>query len=364
MHKMTQPKLFERDSKLWVRFSLNGKQVRRALNLDDTKLNRKLANTQLIPQMVIKVHTGEFFKNDEDKNKLPLIDDYVKRSFEMHKATRKKSTHNDCLGMYNNHIKQYFGDKRLDELKPSEIKIWQNTLVEKGLSASYIKHIRSVLTLMYRDAMEDEIIDKNPFDLVRIPKILPTEIHPFRLDEIKEILSNSTGWVKNFIALAFFTGARSGEMVGLKWEDIDFSKKEIYIRRAIKMGEISTPKATSSIRVVDILDSLLPYLKDQYRLTGDKNSYVFLNQDDEHLYDIKRVRDTHWKKVLKKCDIEYRPIYHTRHTFATIMLENNEDILWVSNMMGHVNATMTLSKYARYIKRADKKRATFLEKIA
>ena len=50
-----------------------------------------------------------------------------------------------------------------------------------------------------------------------------------------------------------------------------------------------------------------------------------------------------------------------RHTFATIMLENSEDILWVSNMLGHTDATMTFSRYARYIKRKDKKRATFLK---
>ena len=68
--------------------------------------------------------------------------------------------------------------------------------------------------------------------------------------------------------------------------------------------------------------------------------------------------------MLKLASLEYRPIYHTRHTFATIMLENNEDILWVSNMLGHVNSTMTLTKYARYIKRADKARATFLKDIA
>jgi integrase len=46
------------------------------------------------------------------------------------------------------------------------------------------------------------------------------------------------------------------------------------------------------------------------------------------------------------------------------MLLNNEDILWVSNMLGHINSTMTLSKYARYIKRANKKRATFLKDVA
>ena len=364
MHKMTQPKLFSRDGKLWIRFSLDGKNIRRTLNMDDTKPNRKLADTQVIPQMILKVHSGEFFKNNNDKNKIPLIDEYIYKSFEMHKATRKQSTHNDCVGMYKNHIKEFFGTKRLNELKPSDIKIWQNKLLERGLSPARVKSIRNVLTAMYRDALEDEIIDKNPFTLVRIPKILPTEINPFSLDDIQKLLSVTNGWLQNFIALAFFTGARSGEMIGLKWEDINFSKKEIYIQRAIKMGEISTPKTSSSIRSIDMLDALIPYLENQYSLTGKKKSYIFLNDNDEHIYDIKRIRDTHWKKALKLVDLDYRPIYHTRHTFATIMIENNEDILWVSNMLGHVNSTMTLSKYARYIKRANKDRATFLKDVA
>jgi len=356
MQKMTQPKLYPRGKKLWVRFTLNGEVIKRSLNIEDTKANRKLANTQIIPQMILKVHSGEFFKTtQEDKNKIPLIDDYVQKSLEMHKSSRKASTQKDCIGMYKNHIKPYFAKKRLNELKPSTIKIWQNTLLEKGLSPSYIKHIRCVLTLMYRDAQEDEIVDKNPFDLVRVPKILPTQINPFSLEDIQTILSNATGWVKNFIALAFFTGARSGEMIGLRWEDIDFKKKEIYINRTIKMGEISSPKTVSSIRSIDMLDSLIPYLEDQYSLTGKRNTYVFLNENYEHLYDIKRVRDTHWKKVLKLSGLDYRPIYHTRHTFATIMIENNEDILWVSNMLGHVNSTMTLS---------NKERVTFLKDVA
>jgi len=363
MQKMTQPKLYPRGNKLWVRFTLNGEVIKRSLNIEDNRANRKLANTQIVPQMILKASTGEFFKND-DTVKIPLIGEYVLKSLEMHKSSRKASTQKDCVGMYNNHIKPYFAKKRLNELKPSTIKIWQNTLLEKGLSPSYIKHIRCVLTLMYRDAQEDEIVDKNPFDLVRVPKILPTQIHPFSLEDIKLILSNASGWVKNFIALAFFTGARSGEMVGLRWEDIDFSKKEIYINRTIKMGEISSPKTISSIRSIDMLDSLIPYLEEQYSLTGKHNTYVFLNENYEHIYDIKRVRDTQWKKVLKLSGLDYRPIYHTRHTFATIMIENNEDILWVSNMLGHVNSTMTLSKYARYIKRANKQRATFLQKIA
>ena len=137
--------------------------------------------------------------------------------------------------------------------------------------------------------------------------------------------------------------------------------EEININQAIKMGQVSSPKTVSSRRMIDIIDVLLPYLKDQYRLTGN-SEYVFLNDDGEHFYDIKRIRDTHWKKTLEKCGLKYRPIYHTRHTFATVMLENGEDILRASHMLGHTDATMTLSKYARYIKRDNKSKGAFLQK--
>ncbi len=361
MHKMTQPKIYIRAKKLWIRFSLDGEVIKRSLNLDNTKANIKLANTQIIPQMIIQVHSGEFFENIKDK--MPLIDEFVYKSFEMHRGTRKLRTHNDCVSMYNNHIKEFFGQTKLDQLKPSDIKIWQNTLLDRGLSPARVKTIRSVLTSMYRDALEDEIVNRNPFTLVRVPKIIPPEIFPFSLKEIQNILSVTNGWLQNFLAVAFFTGARSGELLGLKWEDINFDKKEIFIKRSIKFGEISTPKTTSSTRCIDILDTLVPFLKNQFEITGKKNTFVFLNDKDEHIYDIKRVRETHWRRALKSAGLDYRPIYHTRHTFATVMIENNEDILWVANMLGHINSTMTLSRYARYIKRANKQRATFLEKM-
>ena len=136
--------------------------------------------------------------------------------------------------------------------------------------------MRSVLFTMFNDAIKDEIIDKNPLLVVKTPKIPRTSINPFTLDEINLILSNSEGQYRNFYATAFFTGMRSGEIIGLRWEDIDFENQEIDIQRSIKMSEISTPKTDNSIRTIDILDSLMPYLKDQYKLTGDKSSYVFL----------------------------------------------------------------------------------------
>jgi len=342
---------------IWVRFSHNGKNYRKTLGLANTKANMKLAKNEIMPQMQIKLYSGELFEVA-----VPTVDEYAKLSFKIHSTTRKESTQNDYRISYEKHIKPHLGSKKLDAIKASDISLWQNKVLE-SVSPRRLKNIRAVLSTIIQDAMRDEIILRNPLPLVKLPRAEKVEITPFSIDEIFTILDKAQGQFKNFCALGFFSGMRSGEMIGLRWEDIDFFKNEIYIRRAIKMGVISTPKTENSVRYIDIIDSLLPYLKEQYKLTAHKNSYVFLNENDENFYDIKRIRNTHWKRVLKECDLNYRPIYHTRHTFATVMLENGEDILWVSNMLGHKDSTMTLSRYARYIKRDDKRRATFLENI-
>ena len=342
---------------LWVDFYDNdGKRQRKSLKLPNTKANMKLAKNKIVPALLHRLQNNECIEKS-----VPTLDEYKIKSFEMNKAHRRATTQNDYEISYKKHIAPYLGKKKLDKIKASDLELWQNKVIE-SVSPRRLKNIRAVLSGILNDAYRDELINKNPLTLVRTIKADKVEIKPFGIEEISLILENADGWIKNFLALAFFTGMRSGEMIGLKWSDIDFFKLEIDIKRSRKMGVDGKLKTESSYRVIEILDSLLPYLKNQYQLTSSKNSYVFLNKDDEPLYDIKRVRNTHWKRVLEKSNLEYRTIYQTRHTFATIMLENGEDILWISHMLGHTDSSMTLSRYARYIKRENKKRGQFLKK--
>ena len=345
-------------TELWYSYTHNGKRVRKPLGLNDTKANRKLVENEIFPDLLVKLKNDELFKNAKE---VPTIDEFILHSFKLHKSERNRQTHDDYIGIYKNHIKDFFKNRRIDDIKPSHIQLWQNNILDKGISPARIRTMRTVLTTMYNDAIKDEIVDKNPLSVVRTPKISQTIINPFTLSEIELILSNAKGQFKNFYATAFFTGMRSGELIGLRWSDVDFTNGEISVSRRIKMGDIGSPKTVNSIRTVEILDTLIPYLQEQYKLTGHLNSYIFLNKDNEHFYDIKRIRDTHWKRDLKAVGLDYRPIYHTRHSFATLMLSNNEDILWVSSMLGHKDSTMTLSVYAKYIKRDKKKRGQFLD---
>jgi integrase len=350
-------KLINRNGKLWITFYHQSNRYRRALNLDDTKANRKLANTKIIPEIVYKLNSGEFFKR-----KIPTVSEYAKISLELHSKDRKASTTYDYETSIRLHILPTFGTKPLNEIKPSDIQLWQNNLLDT-LKPRRVRNIRATFNTIFDDALRDEIIDKNPISRVKTPKLDKVDVKSFTMDELKKIINTATGEMKAFVALGFFTGLRSGEIIGLRWEDVNFKKREINIVRAIKMGTISTPKTKNSIRTIDILDNLLPYLEEQYRLTGKHKSYVFLNKYNEHYYDIKRIRDSKWKHLLKECEIPYRTIYQMRHTFATVMIENGEDILWVSNMLGHSDSSMTLQMYAKYRKRDNVKRAQFLNNI-
>ena len=264
--------LTNRDGKLWITFYYQSKRYRKSLALDDTKGNRKYATNVLIPEIQYKLNSGEFFNTNTKK--VPTVGEFAQVSLELHKSYRKQSTIYDYQSSLKNHILPYFENTPINEIKPSDLALWQNKVLER-VSAGRLKNIRIVLNTILEDALNDDIITKNPFSSVKLPKRNPIIIHPFSIDEIKTILARAEGMYQCFYAIGFFTGMRTGEIVGLKWDDIDFERKEIHISRSIRMGVESSPKTSNSIRTIDLLDHLVPYLKKQFYRTGDKNSYVF-----------------------------------------------------------------------------------------
>lgn len=271
MGKITKPKITARNQKLYVSFSVDGQQVRKSLNLEDTKVNRQLAEVQVIPQLIIKANSGEFFNN----TKIPTVDEFSKVSFNIHKNDRREFTQKSYIRSYELHIKPIFGSMKIDKIKPSLIASWQNNLLD-NLSSSTVQTIRIIFYTMLDDAMRDEYITKNPIALIKAPKSEETRLKkPFSVDEINKIFNFITPKMKAYFAIGFYTGMRTGEIIGLKWSDIDMSKKTINISRAIRQGVEGTPKTKNSIREIEILDVLIPYLLKHRELSKDTSIYVF-----------------------------------------------------------------------------------------
>ena len=186
------------------------------------------------------------------------------------------------------------------------------------------------------------------------------ESKPFTEDEVKLLLTNCKNQVlKNYLQIAFFTGCRTGEILALKWSDVDLSNGKISINKTINKFDITSPKTRSSIREIDILPLVKEALKSQKSING-KSEFVFCSKDDfSKLY---FTLQKEWKRLLNEVGLEYRTLYHTRHTFSSIMLSHNENLLWVSKrMLGHSNANMTLKIYAHYVETQGEQHGAFLK---
>jgi integrase len=143
----------------------------------------------------------------------------------------------------------------------------------------------------------------------------------------------------------------AGECIGLKWEYIDFNRKTISIREQMVNGEQKQIlKTAKSQRIIPIIEALIPYLENQYKLTGKYGSYVFLtSRTNKHYHSAGKIREQIWIKALEKANVSYRNLHQTRGTFISTLISNGEDINYVSKIAGHENVKVTLEKYSEYI---------------
>lgn len=190
-------------------------------------------------------------------------------------------------------------------------------------------------------------------------------VNPFTLEEIEQLLLKSGGYLKNFIGIMSRTGMRPGELTGLRWSDVDFDNEIIKVRRTRILGKNGPPKKKASVRDVEMLLGVKDFFQAQFELTGNNsNGDVFLNSSNEPFYSHDIIAKQ-FKSLLDKKDKRY--LYQLRHSFATMMISEGEDILWVSKMLGHKSSDITLKAYAKafkisHNKNERKQRALFLEK--
>lgn len=271
---------------------------------------------------------------------------------------------------FNNHIAPIFGKRELQSITPLEIERWQNKLLQKYKHLT-VQKFRSILFSIFEKAKNNDLVDKNPLEKVTAPKVQlnrpTTEITPFTETELTKIIENANGYMKNFIQFMLATGMRPGEIVALKWNDINFERKKIDVERTRirsekpKETEDGSTKTDSSDRGIDMLTLAEDALIKQKELTG-KYEYIFLNQSKRPFY-THDVIGVNFDKILRKSGVKDRPLYNLRHTFASQLISKGVDITWVSKMLGHKDVAITLKIYTKFIQEDDETRLKKIAKI-
>jgi integrase len=173
-------------------------------------------------------------------------------------------------------------------------------------------------------------------------------IEPLRPGEANLVMRFSPPPWKHFYQLSILTGIRTGEALGLRWDDFRGSEGYFRVRRSRTGGVVGTTKTTGSDRDIPLLRPVREIW--EMRRQGNKTGspWFFYSPSGRGVMGLGTLRG-YWHRVLRLLEIKDRPLYATRHTFASLAIAAGEDPLWVAKVMGHSRPDQLLLRYAQYV---------------
>lgn len=365
--------------KLFIDFRYQGIRCREQTLLSDTARNRKQLET-LIQRMEAKVLVGdfdyaEFFPGSKNLKKLedagvlpkngegvlgqsesttPLFTDFADQWFLESKIQWRNSHTRNVESILASSLKPAFKGKRVSEISKPDILAARNKMARrKGRGASGLmapKTINSHMTILRMILTEaaERFDFTNPYLNIKPLKQQKVHIEPFSLNEVEKILETVREDYRNYYLVRFYTGMRTGEVDGLKWEHVDFEKREILVRETLIHGQTEYTKTDGSQREIPMFGPVYDALKTQYEATGKLSKFVFCNRLGEPL-DHNNVTKRVWYPLLDHLKLKKRRPYQTRHTAATLLLASGENPEWVARTLGHSSTEMLFKVYSRYI---------------
>lgn len=250
------------------------------------------------------------------------------------------------------YISPYIGKCSLQKISIKSLQIWINSLVEQKLSSSTIRLIVQIFRMSIRFAQKRHFLRSDPTEGLHLPKIKKRKIHALSVKEQKKLEKVALkGTEGASVLISLYTGLRIGEISALKWSDIDFSTQIIYVQRTLqriplRKEECQTQlifqkaKTGDSERVVPFSSKLKTYLL----ALKKKSRSPFVIATREKALEPRSIT-YHFRKILKKANLNHLHFHQLRHTFATRALEIGGDIASISALLGHHSPRFTLDVY-------------------
>ncbi|ENO76870.1 integrase [Thauera sp. 63] len=261
-----------------------------------------------------------------------------------------------------------FGEKEVGQISKADVLAYRAELgkaTAKGkqtkLSAARINKMLNPLRQILNEAA-DRFDFRTPFDSVKQLKTKRTDVDPFTLAEVKQILDTVRPDFRHYFTVRFFTGLRTGEVDGLQWKYVDFDNRLILVRETIVGGEEEYTKTDGSQRDIQMSQLVFDALKAQFEATGKLSKFVFCNRLGTPL-DHKNVTNRVWYPLLRHLNLKKRRPYQCRHTAATLWLASGEAPEWIARQLGHTTTEMLFRVYSRYVPNLTRRDGSAFERL-
>jgi len=288
------------------------------------------------------------------------LKDYFDHWLKLKKEQLKPSTYDTYMRMVKNHIKPKIGHIRIDKLKPAHLDKFYGEMKKKNLSAGSIQKTHNIIKTALNQAVAYGNIGRNPALVVKPPRSTQRDIECWDEEQVRTFLDIARE-EREFIAfyLALTTGMRQGEILGLKWTDINLEDKKIIIERTIShdgksFGELKTKTSKRSViltngAVEELKKHFLMIKKERIKkgeLYENKNLVVCTKNGTQIT---PRNLTRSWYMLLDKSKLPPIRFHDLRHTHATLLLKQGVHPKIVSERLGHSNVRITLDTYSHLL---------------
>src|SRR4029077_4954522 len=272
----------------------------------------------------------------------------------------KPSTIRSYQSNLDSHIEPFFGARQLAEVTLASVQEFIKTLLGKGLSAKTIGNVIVILKEMFKHAVQWGYLDANPVQYVERPRGEDKEIDVLTPDEIRRLLDAQKEPLRTLLLTAVLTGMRQGELFGLQWEDIDFARHLIHVRRSLWHGTLGTPKSRRSRRAIDMPPTLEQAL--QQLLTTRRSEFVFCSERGTPL-DADNFRHREFPAALRRAQLRRIRFHDLRHTYTSLLIAPGAHPKYIQAQLGHASIQTTLDRYGHLMPQLHQTEAQKLDQL-
>lgn len=322
-------------------------------------------------------------------NNTVIFKDFVMKWYEDHKKLSIGiTTQASYIGRINTHILPFMGDYKLNQITNSIIQDFYNNLLNNSMKPSSAKKVMDILVSCFKYAKKSKLIIELPTDIEKIKAEKP-KIEYWNKEEVSYFLHRiNNAYLYTPVLVALLTGLRIGELCGIRWCDIDFEKgyinivgQVIYDRLNKKLLYTPILKTDTSNRDISIPPMLLNYLNAlRIEVSPIKNDFVVKDRENNmcnprnlSMNFTKTV--AHYKKSIDDLEelsgtapIDYMQLpqitFHgLRHTHATLLILDGENIKVLQERLGHKDITTTLETYTHVMEEMEQNTSNILENM-
>jgi integrase len=261
------------------------------------------------------------------------------------------------------HIKPALGRLKLKKLTPAHVQGFYQDRLDVGLAPASVNKLHTILHKALSQAVKWTMVPRNVAGLVKPPRPNPAEMRVLSAEETRRLLETAQGnKLQALYVLAVTTGMRQGELLGLRWQDVDLENATVSVRRTLtKNGGrllLGEPKTTKSRRTINLTEAAVLALSehltrqvDQIESLGDlyRDEGLVFASEVGTLMNPSNLRKRSFARLLKKAHLPPIRFHDLRHTCATLLLCRNVHPKYVQELLGHANIAITLDTYSHVI---------------